>query len=71
MPSLSILAPKLLHLYHGVAKILLPNGLVCFEIVSLHELEWLLALHQKRSVIALVYLVLERCEIHHNGISKH
>ena len=29
-----------------------------------------LAFHQKRSLIALVYLVLARCEIHHNGIFK-
>ena len=70
MPSLSILVPKLLPLYRGVAKVLLPEGLVCFEIVSLHELEWLLVLHHKRSLIALVHLVLTRCVIYQNGISE-
>ena len=42
MPSLSILVPKLLPQYCGVAKVPLPEGLVCFVIVSLHELEWIL-----------------------------
>ena len=60
--------PKSLPLYYGVAKVFLPEGLVYFTIVSLHELEWKLALIQKRSLIALVYLVLARYEIHHNGI---
>ena len=70
MPSLSILAPKLLPPYRGVAKVPLSEGHVCFAIVSLHELEWLLALHQKRSLIALVHLVPIRCSIHQNGISE-
>ena len=70
MPSLSILAPKLLLPYRGVAKVPLPDGLVCFAIVSLHELKWFLALHQKRSLIALVHLVLAKCVIHQNGISE-
>ena len=60
--------PKLLPPYRGVAKAPLPEELVCSSIVLLHDLEWSLALHQKRSLIALVYLVLERCEIHHNVI---
>ena len=42
MPSLSILAPKLLPPYRGVAKVLLPEELACFAIVSHHKLEWLL-----------------------------
>ena len=62
MHSLSIQAPKLLPPYRGVAKVPLPEGLVCFAIVSHHELEWLLVLHHNRNLIALVYLVLERCE---------
>ena len=70
VPSLSILVPKVLPLYRGVAKVLLPNGLVCFAIVSLHELEWFLVLHHKCSLIVLVHLVLARCAIHHNGISE-
>ena len=70
MCSLSIMVPKSLLLYHGVAKVFLPDGLVCFAIVSLQELEWIFSLHQKRILIALVYLVLTRCEIHHNDIFK-
>ena len=70
MLSLSILVPNSFPLYRGVVKVFLLEGLNCFAIVSLHELEWLLALHQKRSLIALVYLVLARCEIHHKGIFK-
>ena len=66
--SLSIMVPKLLPSYRGVTKAPLPKGLVCSAIVSLHELEWLLALHQKRSLNALVHLVLAKCVIRHNGI---
>ena len=47
MPSLSIMVPKLLPLYRGIAKVLLLKGLVCFAIVSLHELEWLSLLRHK------------------------
>ena len=47
VPSLSILVPKLLPLYRGVAKVLLPYGPVCFAIVSLHKLEWFLVFHHK------------------------
>ena len=65
---LSILVPKSLPLYRGIAEVFLPEGLVCFAIISLHELKWLLALHQKKSLIALVYLVLEICEINQNSI---
>ena len=70
VPSLSILAPKLLPLYRGVVKVPLPKGLVCFAIVLHHELEWLLVLHHNRSLIALVYLVRARCAIHQNRISE-
>ena len=68
MPSSSILVPKLLPPYRDVAKTPLPKRLVCSAIVSLHELEWLLALHQKRSLNALVHLVLTKSVIHLNGI---
>ena len=68
MPSLSILAPKLLPSYRSVAKVPLPEGLVCFAIVLHHELKWLLVFHQKRSLITLVYLLLARCAIRHNSI---
>ena len=70
MPSLTILVPKLLLPYRGVAKTPLPEGIVCSAIVSLHKLEWLLAPHQKRSLNALVHLVLAKCAIHHNDISE-
>ena len=47
MPSLLVLALKLLPPYRGVAKAPLPEELVCFSIVLLHELEWPLVLHHK------------------------
>ena len=47
MPLLSILAPKLLPPYRGVAKVSLLEELVCSSIVLLHELEWILALHHR------------------------
>ena len=39
VPSLSILVPKLLLRYRGVAKSLLPERLVCSTVVLLHDLE--------------------------------
>ena len=68
MSSFLFLALKSLLPYRGVAQVPLPEGLICFEIVSLHELKWLLAFHQKRSLITLVHLVLARYAIHQNGI---
>ena len=47
MPSLLIPTPKLLPLYRDVAKAPLPEELVCFSIVLLHELEWPLIFHHK------------------------
>ena len=70
MLLLSILAPKLLPPYRGVAKASLLEELVCSSIVLLHELEWILALHHRRSMITLVHLVLARCVIHQNSISE-
>ena len=64
------MVPKLLPPYCGVAKAPLPKGLVCSAIVLLHKLEWILALHHKRSLIALLHLVLKKYAIHHNGIFK-
>ena len=47
VPSLSIQVSNLLLPYRGVAKAPLPEGLACSAIVLLHDLELLLALHQK------------------------